>query len=131
MPAGYDADTFRTVTLDRFDMSLGAGLGKLKGRVFRIGHLGDLNDLMLAGTLERRRDGPVRGRRAVHARRCDRGARLYSPVVRGFSPAGTMTRDICLLSAIEMARLVRAKELSARELLAADLDASSSISIRN
>jgi alanine-glyoxylate transaminase/serine-glyoxylate transaminase/serine-pyruvate transaminase len=39
------------VILDRFDMSLGAGLGKLKGRVFRIGHLGDFNDLMLAGTL--------------------------------------------------------------------------------
>ena len=37
--------------LERFDMSLGAGLGKLKGRVFRIGHLGDFNDLMLAGTL--------------------------------------------------------------------------------
>ena len=51
MPAGHDADAFRTVVLDRFDMSLGAGLGKLKGKIFRIGHLGDFNDLMLAGTL--------------------------------------------------------------------------------
>ena len=51
MPDGHDADTFRAAVLDRFDMSLGAGLGKLKGRVFRIGHLGDFNDLMLAGTL--------------------------------------------------------------------------------
>jgi alanine-glyoxylate transaminase/serine-glyoxylate transaminase/serine-pyruvate transaminase len=51
MPDGHDADAFRRVTLERFDMSLGAGLGKLKGRVFRIGHLGDFNDLMLAGTL--------------------------------------------------------------------------------
>ena len=51
MPAGHDADTFRAIVLDRFDMSLGTGLGKLKGRVFRIGHLGDFNDLMLAGTL--------------------------------------------------------------------------------
>jgi alanine-glyoxylate transaminase/serine-glyoxylate transaminase/serine-pyruvate transaminase len=51
MPAGHDADGFRAVTLERFDMSLGKGLGKLKGRVFRIGHLGDFNDLMLAGTL--------------------------------------------------------------------------------
>jgi alanine-glyoxylate transaminase/serine-glyoxylate transaminase/serine-pyruvate transaminase len=51
MPAGHDADAFRKVVLERFDMSLGAGLGKLKGRVFRIGHLGDFNDLMLAGTL--------------------------------------------------------------------------------
>jgi alanine-glyoxylate transaminase/serine-glyoxylate transaminase/serine-pyruvate transaminase len=51
MPEGHDADAFRTIVLERFDMSLGTGLGKLKGRVFRIGHLGDFNDLMLAGTL--------------------------------------------------------------------------------
>jgi alanine-glyoxylate transaminase/serine-glyoxylate transaminase/serine-pyruvate transaminase len=51
MPAGHDADAFRTIVLERFDMSLGAGLGKLKGKIFRIGHLGDFNDLMLAGTL--------------------------------------------------------------------------------
>jgi alanine-glyoxylate transaminase/serine-glyoxylate transaminase/serine-pyruvate transaminase len=41
----------RRIILGRFDMSLGAGLGKVAGRVFRIGHLGDFNDLMLAGTL--------------------------------------------------------------------------------
>jgi alanine-glyoxylate transaminase/serine-glyoxylate transaminase/serine-pyruvate transaminase len=51
MPGGHDADAFRRIILDRFDMSLGAGLGKLKGLVFRIGHLGSFNDLMLAGTL--------------------------------------------------------------------------------
>jgi alanine-glyoxylate transaminase/serine-glyoxylate transaminase/serine-pyruvate transaminase len=51
MPDGHDADEVRRVILDRFDMSLGAGLGRLQGRVFRIGHLGDFNDLMLAGTL--------------------------------------------------------------------------------
>ncbi len=51
MPEGHDADRFRALTLDRFNMSLGTGLGKLKGRVFRIGHLGDFNDLMLAATL--------------------------------------------------------------------------------
>jgi alanine-glyoxylate transaminase/serine-glyoxylate transaminase/serine-pyruvate transaminase len=51
MPAGHDADQLRKVVLDRFDMSLGTGLGRLKGKVFRIGHLGDFNDLMLAGTL--------------------------------------------------------------------------------
>ena len=51
MPEGRDADAFRQTVLERFDMSLGTGLGKLKGRVFRIGHLGDFNDLMLAGTL--------------------------------------------------------------------------------
>jgi alanine-glyoxylate transaminase/serine-glyoxylate transaminase/serine-pyruvate transaminase len=51
MPPGHDADRFRAVVLDRFNMSLGAGLGRFKGRAFRIGHLGDFNDLMLAGTL--------------------------------------------------------------------------------
>jgi alanine-glyoxylate transaminase/serine-glyoxylate transaminase/serine-pyruvate transaminase len=51
MPQGYDADVLRKVVLDTFDMSLGAGLSKLAGRVFRIGHLGSFNDLMLAGTL--------------------------------------------------------------------------------
>ena len=51
MPEGHDADVFRKIVLERFDMSLGTGLGRLKGRVFRIGHLGDFNDLMLAGTL--------------------------------------------------------------------------------
>ena len=51
MPDGRDADAFRQIVLERFDMSLGTGLGKLKGKIFRIGHLGDFNDLMLAGTL--------------------------------------------------------------------------------
>jgi alanine-glyoxylate transaminase/serine-glyoxylate transaminase/serine-pyruvate transaminase len=51
VPDGVDADALRATILDRFDMSLGTGLGKLKGRVFRIGHLGSFNDLMLAGTL--------------------------------------------------------------------------------
>jgi alanine-glyoxylate transaminase/serine-glyoxylate transaminase/serine-pyruvate transaminase len=51
MPEGHDADAFRRAVLDRFDMSLGQGLGKVAGRVFRIGHLGWFNDLMLCGTL--------------------------------------------------------------------------------
>jgi alanine-glyoxylate transaminase/serine-glyoxylate transaminase/serine-pyruvate transaminase len=51
MPEGHDADSFRALVKDRFNLSLGAGLGKLKGRVFRIGHLGDFNELMLLGTL--------------------------------------------------------------------------------
>jgi alanine-glyoxylate transaminase/serine-glyoxylate transaminase/serine-pyruvate transaminase len=51
MPAGHDADHLRQVILQNYDMSLGAGLAKLKGTVFRIGHLGHFNDLMLAGTL--------------------------------------------------------------------------------
>ena len=51
LPDGYDADAFRAGVLDAFDMSLGNGLGKIAGRVFRIGHLGDFNDLMLVATL--------------------------------------------------------------------------------
>jgi alanine-glyoxylate transaminase / serine-glyoxylate transaminase / serine-pyruvate transaminase len=51
MPEGHDADRLRSLILERYNLSLGTGLGKLKGKIFRIGHLGDLNDLMLAGTL--------------------------------------------------------------------------------
>ena len=51
MPAGHDADRLRKIILDAFDMSLGTGLTKVSGKVFRIGHLGDLNDLTLMGTL--------------------------------------------------------------------------------
>ena len=51
MPEGSDADELRREILERFDMSLGTGLGVLEGRVFRIGHLGDLNELTLAGAL--------------------------------------------------------------------------------
>jgi len=51
IPGDYDADELRRVILENFNMSLGIGLGRLQGRVFRIGHLGNFNELMLAGTL--------------------------------------------------------------------------------
>jgi alanine-glyoxylate transaminase/serine-glyoxylate transaminase/serine-pyruvate transaminase len=51
VPTGHDSDNLRKIILDNYDMSLGTGLAKIKGKVFRIGHLGDFNDLMLAGTL--------------------------------------------------------------------------------
>jgi alanine-glyoxylate transaminase/serine-glyoxylate transaminase/serine-pyruvate transaminase len=51
MPDGHDSDKLRAVAADRFNLSLGAGLGRLRGKAFRIGHLGDFNELMLAGTL--------------------------------------------------------------------------------
>ena len=51
LPEGHNADEFRATVLENFDMSLGNGLSKLAGKVFRIGHLGDFNDLMLLGTL--------------------------------------------------------------------------------
>jgi alanine-glyoxylate transaminase/serine-glyoxylate transaminase/serine-pyruvate transaminase len=51
MPAGHDADAFRKKVLEAYDLSLGAGLSKVAGKVFRIGHLGSFNDLMLVGTL--------------------------------------------------------------------------------
>lgn len=51
MPEPFGEEEFRSLVLENFNLSLGAGLGKVKGRVFRIGHLGDFNDLMLCGTL--------------------------------------------------------------------------------
>ena len=51
MPQGHDADALRKIILEAYDMSLGTGLGKLAGKIFRIGHLGDFNDLALMGTL--------------------------------------------------------------------------------
>jgi len=51
MPAGVDADAVRRLIYERFDLSLGTGLGKVKGRMFRIGHLGDSNDLTLLATV--------------------------------------------------------------------------------
>ena len=51
LPEGHDSDRFRQIVLDRFDMSLGIGLGRLAGKAFRIGHLGDINDLTLLGAL--------------------------------------------------------------------------------
>jgi len=51
VPDGYDSDNLRKIIYDNYDMSLGTGLNKVKGKVFRIGHMGDLNDLMLVGTL--------------------------------------------------------------------------------
>jgi alanine-glyoxylate transaminase/serine-glyoxylate transaminase/serine-pyruvate transaminase len=50
-PAGHSADALRKIILEKFNMPLGAGLGQLNDKVFRIGHLGDFNDLMLAGAL--------------------------------------------------------------------------------
>ena len=51
MPESHDADRFRQMALEHFDLSLGMGLSKMAGRIFRIGHLGDLNDLTLIGAL--------------------------------------------------------------------------------
>jgi alanine-glyoxylate transaminase / serine-glyoxylate transaminase / serine-pyruvate transaminase len=51
IPSGHDADAVRAIILERFNMSLGTGLGRLKGRAIRLGHLGDFNELMLMGML--------------------------------------------------------------------------------
>jgi alanine-glyoxylate transaminase/serine-glyoxylate transaminase/serine-pyruvate transaminase len=51
MPPGQDADKFRKVVLDNYNMSLGSGLSKVAGKVFRIGHLGDLNEPMVLGSI--------------------------------------------------------------------------------
>ena len=51
MPDGHNADELRKLILERFNMSLGAGLGKVQGKVFRIGHLGELSELTLLGAI--------------------------------------------------------------------------------
>jgi hypothetical protein len=69
-PEGVDADALRRLIHQRFDLSLGTGLGKLKGRMFRMGHLGDSNDLTLRGHGRGRRDGhEARGHQAGRQRR--------------------------------------------------------------
>ena len=86
-PEGHSADRLREVILENFDMSLGSGLGKLAGKVFRIGHLGSFNDLMLAGTLS----GVEMGLRLAGVPHRDGGVMaalnvLAPNVVAGFSP---------------------------------------------
>jgi alanine-glyoxylate transaminase/serine-glyoxylate transaminase/serine-pyruvate transaminase len=51
VPEGHDADAFRKIALEHFNISYGTGLGRIAGKVFRIGHLGDVNDLMILGAL--------------------------------------------------------------------------------
>ena len=70
MPEGHNADAFRKIVLDNFNMSLGTGLNKLAGKAFRIGHLGDTNELTICGALagvemglRARRRSPREGRR--------------------------------------------------------------------
>ena len=72
MPEGFDGDTLRKTVRNRFNVSLGGGLGKLSGKIFRIGHLGDLNEPMLLGALAAvemamRIDGIPHGRGGVEA----------------------------------------------------------------
>ena len=83
MPEGHDADAFRKVALENFDMSLGPGLGKVAGKVFRIGHLGDFNDLMLMGTLPASRWGSASPRCRTRPAAC----RPPSPTSRTPRPA--------------------------------------------
>ena len=72
LPAGHDADHFRQIVFEQYNLSLGMGLGKLKGKAFRIGHLGDFNDLMLMGTLA----GVELGLSAAHIPHANNGLRM-------------------------------------------------------
>jgi len=85
-PEGHDADQLRATILEHFDMSLGAGLGKLAGKVFRIGHLGHFNDLMLAGTLS----GIEMGMRFANVPHKEGGVLA---ALRCLGPAGKITED--------------------------------------
>ncbi len=77
MPDGHNADAFRKVVLEHFNMSLGNGLSKLQGKVFRIGHLGDFNELSLCGTLAGVEMGS--SRRVPHNRAAPRPPSTTSP----------------------------------------------------
>ena len=89
MPAGHDADRLREMILDRCDMSLGAGLGKLAGKVFRIGHLGDFNDLMLMGTLA----GVEIGLHAAGVLHQPNGVRAAIDVLASAAPVAAATAE--------------------------------------
>ena len=93
MPEGHNADDFRKVALEQFDVSLGTGLTKLAGKVFRIGHLGDTNDLTILGTLAGVRDGLCARRRAAQARRrARRHGLLHGGGERALKPSSPRRR---------------------------------------
>ena len=93
VPEGHSADALRRTILETFDMSLGNGLGRLADSVFRIGHLGAFNDLMLAGDALRHRDGAPSRRPAAPARRGERGPRV--PRRSGVRRCRRPDRQIC------------------------------------
>ncbi|MBO0738073.1 MAG: aminotransferase class V-fold PLP-dependent enzyme [Alphaproteobacteria bacterium] len=88
LPDAFDADRLREIILEAFDMSLGTGLGKLKGKVFRIGHLGHFNDLMLCGTLAGVEMGLHRAGVPHRAGGVSAALELLSSVPSDFAPTG-------------------------------------------
>jgi alanine-glyoxylate transaminase / serine-glyoxylate transaminase / serine-pyruvate transaminase len=89
MPRGIDADVVRKLIYERFDLSLGTGLGKLKGRMFRIGHLGDSNDLTLIATIA----GCEMGLRASGVKLEGSGVQAAMDVFGGY-PGVTVHADV-------------------------------------
>ncbi len=122
MPEGHDADALRGVILERYDVSLGSGLGKVAGKVFRIGHLGSFNDLMLVATLAGGRDGLGRGRRAVPQGRRRGGAGLSRRQRPGRPRTGARRRRA--MNAEGAARLLVAARRSFRPLAGLEGDLS-------
>ncbi len=88
----HNADKVRDIILDRFDMSLGAGLSKLAGRVFRIGHLGHFNDLTLAGTLAGVQMGLQLAEVAIHPSGVDAALELLRMTI---APRGALSSESC------------------------------------
>ena len=103
MPEGHDADALRKVILEHFDMSLGAGLGKLKGKVFRIGHLGDFNDLMLMGTLS----GVEMGLHLAGVPHRQGGVAAAMDVLAGRAAGGRAARGLTPLGDARLAQRLR------------------------
>lgn len=89
LPEPHDADAFRQILFEQYNLSLGMGLGKLKGKAFRIGHLGDFNDLMLMATLA----GVELGLRAARVPHHHEGLRLAMDELARLPESGVNARD--------------------------------------
>ena len=98
MPEGHNADAFRKMVLEHFDMSLGTGLTKVAGKVFRIGHLGDTNDLTMIGTLAGVEMGLGARRRAAQAGRRARRHGLLRQHGQGRQGVSTSSAKVLLIT---------------------------------
>jgi alanine-glyoxylate transaminase/serine-glyoxylate transaminase/serine-pyruvate transaminase len=113
-PAGVDADALRKLIHDRFDLSLGTGLGKVKGRMFRIGHLGDSNDLTLMAALAGVEMGTEARRRRHHRQRRAGGDGILRLASAAANPAGRGLSLILSFSGALMKRRLVLRRAPAR-----------------
>ncbi len=125
LPAGVDADAVRRTIHERFDLSLGTGLGKVKGRMFRIGHLGDSNDLTLLATLAGCEMGlKLVGRGAGRQRRAGGDGFLRRAAAARRDARVVSAKPLHRWSAVRLVRAMAERELTAAELAEALIERS-------